>query len=247
MRSAPESPFLSSMGTAIATVPRHLRLHNLLDHLEPRSHDFAREISSEVLALIDKDGGGVESMMARYFRSVHKWLPILPKKMTQEQLPILESTEPPSADFSCLLLSMFLVTQPSERVSTSQGQILSSLLAKVKCIHSLVQDSAPISIKIVQAALLITVYEIGNGHLSSAYVFIGSCARMFSAMCIDMKGNGEAMDDTRPWIKLEEERRVRWGIIVLDRYVLFDSVVQIVTGLPNILSPCLDSQLLQIS
>lgn len=90
----------------------------------------------------------------------------------------------------------------------------------VKEFYAEVEATGTMSICILQSALLIAVYETGNAIYPAAYMTVGSCARYGIALGLDklmvsLTGEGNF---GKPWMEIEEMRRVWWGILILDRY-----------------------------
>ncbi|RDW58631.1 hypothetical protein BP6252_13107 [Coleophoma cylindrospora] len=214
-----EAPFTPGPSTSSIPLYPVSSRHNSLDSHQPLHPDFDRMVADEVLEIISNATDDMESIIENYFNTVHRWLPILSKSMLKDRIRQLRALESPRAEVACLVLCIYLVIQPYTKVTPGSNEHLSFLYSRAKCVHALVQSSGPVSIELVQAALLLTVYELGHGLLPSAYVSIGCSARLFSAMFLDLKGKGEAGDSTMLWIKEEEERRARWGIIILDRFL----------------------------
>ncbi|QKX63441.1 uncharacterized protein TRUGW13939_10611 [Talaromyces rugulosus] len=103
---------------------------------------------------------------------------------------------------------------------------------------SYVEGSNIFSIRLLQAALLIALYEVSNAMYPAAYLSVGHCARLGHAMGIHDRRRapqmlsspskfspaGEAIglgpdQDSETATELEERRRVWWAVIILDRYV----------------------------
>lgn len=62
-------------------------------------------------------------------------------------------------------------------------------------------------------------YEHAHGMLESAYVSIGTCARMAIAAGLDSEGFGQLPADSDYWLDQEERRSLWWAIMNCDRYV----------------------------
>ena len=66
------------------------------------------------------------------------------------------------------------------------------------------------SLEVVQARLLVTLFEVGHG-LSGGYISIAALARAATAIGINKTVNAPVS------AKCKEELRVWWGIVMLDR------------------------------
>ena len=80
----------------------------------------------------------------------------------------------------------------------------------------------------IQAGLLIATYEYGHGLLEAAYVSIGTCARMgfIAGLHGGQFGRPSPGGQSSPLLKEDEEHNLWWGIIVSERYGLFENLVR---------------------
>jgi hypothetical protein len=69
----------------------------------------------------------------------------------------------------------------------------------------------------IQAGLLISVYELGHAIMPAAYISIGSCAREGIALGIHERNAPQMLRQPVNWPAWEERQRVWWLIIILDR------------------------------
>jgi len=140
--------------------------------------------------------------------------------------------EAPAADFSLLLLVLCLTThapalgyQPTSGVTGSTEQ--QSLYLTARSLLSQTQVSCTPSISLVQAGLLLAVYEYIHGRPDDAFVTIAGSARIAYAARIHTReslhtqtldGSGSNMDS----IQAEEAANTWWGLVICERYVLND-------------------------
>lgn len=74
---------------------------------------------------------------------------------------------------------------------------------------------------LIQAGVLLAVYEYAHGHPEQAFVTIGSYARM--AYAARLRSTPSQTRSTAPrtnWTVEEEESNVWWGLRICERYVL---------------------------
>jgi hypothetical protein len=149
----------------------------------------------------------------RYFGTIHRWLPILSKQRIYQNLLI--SSSQPRADRALLYLCMELVTQSPLSFATTPR---SDLYLAARKLHGSVEIRGILTLEVLQAAMLIAVYELGHAVYPSAYLSIGVCARYATAL-----GVNEKTKDRVTWPltmrEVEEGRRAWWAILILDRYV----------------------------
>lgn len=98
-----------------------------------------------------------------------------------------------------------------------------SLYRLTKKYFSEVESTEGLSIQVLQAGILIAIFEIGDAIYPAAYLTVGACARYGVALGLD-KINQDRMggDHNRAvsWMEIEEKRRAWWGILILDRSVI---------------------------
>lgn len=145
-----------------------------------------------------------------YFATIYKRMPIISKKRFCERLPSLLVDAP--ADFIALCLCMFLLQQHPLRESQN---LQPALYVMIKNILSLLECSGYLSLHTVQCRLLVAFYEIGHGIYPAALISIGASARMSQALGITRNTRCIDCDTTR--MNGEEERRIWWAVVNLDR------------------------------
>lgn len=152
----------------------------------------------------------VRAASVAFFISVHKWMPILCKK--QFHANVLSGLSNRRAEFFLLTLSMKL---SASHVRTAQNE----LYFMAKQFHCDLQTSGILSIEVLQATILIAIYELGHAIYPAAFLSIGSCARYATALGIDKTSRFLSAIDL-PAVEEEECRRCWWSILILDRCVV---------------------------
>jgi hypothetical protein len=144
-----------------------------------------------------------------YFCTIHPWIPFLSKKSFNERL--LSPLAPRSTDVTLLFACIKLVCSvpKSENMHSStyitiKGSLLEAELAGV------------FTIRILQAWILLCIYEFGHAIYPSAYLSIGVCARYAVALGINFK-ESNSQRQTYHWIETEERARALWAVVILDR------------------------------
>ncbi|KAM0456505.1 hypothetical protein ACHAPV_005172 [Trichoderma viride] len=165
-------------------------------------------VTDEIAELV----GGVLDIQAvsdRFFKSVYMWMPIISKPRFSSTL--LSRLTYKKAELYLLVLSMKLC-------STRRTPLNTALYETVKLFHFKLQSSGVLSVLVLQAAVLIALYELGQAIYPAAFLSLGSCARYAVALGIDKSILSPSTSKTQ-WIEEEERRRVWWAILVLDRYL----------------------------
>ncbi|KAL6809509.1 fungal-specific transcription factor domain-containing protein [Trichoderma camerunense] len=149
-----------------------------------------------------------------YFASVHVFLPIVSRLRIYRVL-----NGPPGildSDMVILSLAMKMHCQPRKEYDLVRTEMYT--LVKQGCLEA--EQNNVLSVKLLQAFLLVVLYEIGNAIYPAAYLTIGHCARLGYAMGIHNRLNAPQMfSQPVSWAEAEERRRVWWAVIVLDRFV----------------------------
>lgn len=75
------------------------------------------------------------------------------------------------------------------------------------------------SILVLQAGVLVALYELGHGIYPAAFLSIGACARYAHALGINVSRTVPTRR-VLTLVEVEERRRVWWAIVILDRFVV---------------------------
>ena len=144
-------------------------------------------------------------------------------------------------DVVLLLLSLKLVTTLPP---VSPRNPRTGLYHAAQHFYLEVEGSSVFSVLVLQAGVLLALYELGHGIYPAAYLSIGACARYAHALGI----NGGRTLYTRKvltLVEIEERRRVWWAIVILDRFVpgpfFAGNTLPLPTGLDGALIVIIDS------
>ncbi|KAF2009285.1 hypothetical protein BU24DRAFT_428825 [Aaosphaeria arxii CBS 175.79] len=132
-------------------------------------------LSIEVDLIVRPTGQSPDMVERRYFQGLHLWVPFMcPSRFRNERLMAVST---PTAEFSLLLLSMYLITHdPPELSKTSIRR--GDLHLHAKTLFSQISLLRRPSIRLIQAGILIAIYEYAHGDPDSALASIDLCARM---------------------------------------------------------------------
>ncbi|KAL7942897.1 N-terminal binuclear Zn cluster-containing/DNA binding domain-containing protein [Trichoderma barbatum] len=162
------------------------------------------DISQLVGSVLD-----IQATSEKFFQSVHMWMPIISKPHFCATL--LNRLTYKRAELFLLVLSMKLCCARGKTWNTP-------LYEAAKLFHFKIETSGVLSVVVLQAAILIALYELGHSIYPAAYLSVGSCARYATAMGIDKSILSSSATQLQ-WIEEEECRRIWWAILVLDRYL----------------------------
>lgn len=146
-----------------------------------------------------------------FFETIHKWYPIISKARLFGHL--LNPLVPRRTDVALLILCMRLTTLwPVEGVPiATTAEYLAA-----KRLHADLETSGAFSMQVLQAGVLIALYEYGHAIYPAAYLSIGACARYGISSGMD----GFGISQLKPAFNCsesEERKRVWWGVLILDR------------------------------
>lgn len=145
------------------------------------------------------------------------WMPIVSRK--RHLAAILNPLSPSRRPTVLLNLCMKLCCLP---VNDDEGRKRASLYRLIKKFYSEVESTEDLCVQVLQAAIFIAVFEIGDAIYPTAYLTVGGCARYGIAMGLDKINKtrlGGEHNHTVSWMEIEEKRRVWWAILNLDRSV----------------------------
>ena len=184
----------------------------------------------EVHGIIRATGQFVDDISARYFQGFHRHLPIISRTRFYNNLITLGAT--PAADFSVLLLTICLITHaPALGYQSGHGTTRSieqqSLYLTARSLFAQVQVSCSPSVSLIQAGLLLAVYEYIHGRPDDAFVTIAGSARMAYAARIHARDRLQTQmahtachnGGTDLLLQAEEAANTWWGIVICERYV----------------------------
>lgn len=150
--------------------------------------------------------------VSSFFAHIHLWMPFICKKRFFEVHLRLSFQSRP--EVALLLLSLKLVTTLPP---TSPRNPRTSLYYTLKHFYLEVEGSSTVSILVLQAGVLLALYELGQAIYPAAYLSIGACARYAHAIGINSSSVGTKRVLTL--VEVQERRRVWWAIVILDRSV----------------------------
>ncbi|KAN0096723.1 hypothetical protein V8E51_015528 [Hyaloscypha variabilis] len=194
------------------------------------------QVYLEVHGIIRGTRQFVDDISARYFQGFHPHLPIISRTRFYDNLITLGAA--PAADFSILLLTICLITyapalgyRPGDGATPSIEQ--QSLYLTARSLFAQVQVSCSSSVPLIQASLLLAVYEYTNGRPDDAFVTIASSARMAYAARIYTGESHQTHlahtirhnEDRELLLQAEEAANTWWGIIICERTFFCEEAV----------------------
>lgn len=167
-------------------------------------------IPTYILDLIG-DLSNWRSIATEFFETIHAWFPIVSKPRLYGHL--LNPLVPRRTDVALLILCMRLATLfPTEGLPID----LTPEYLAAKRFHSELEGAGAFSTQILQAGVLISLYEYGHAIYPAAYLSIGACARYGISSGMD----GDGVSQLKPPLNCHEEeerKRIWWAVLILDR------------------------------
>ncbi|MCJ1472979.1 hypothetical protein MMC13_001628, partial [Lambiella insularis] len=181
-------------------------------------------ITTRTLDVLTADGDSVPAVVANFFLIIDYWFPIIDSVRLQKELEAFSAE--PSIELTLLLLCMQLVIQmPSQGPQRSTK--LSPTYHYAKSLLSAFESYEQPSLRLVQASLLLALYEHGSGKVHASRHTMVVCASL------GMEFVPQRWGTTNPRESSKEETHLWWGITVLDRLMnlgILSANVHMATG-----------------
>ncbi|KLP02493.1 Zn(II)Cys6 transcriptional activator [Fusarium fujikuroi] len=172
-------------------------------------------------AEIEVQLGGRQQMQdttKEFLLLTRSWMPIINGK--RHLAAVLNPLAPLPRPAALLALCMKLCCLSVDE--TKEKRVLYDLVKKFYAEVEVQEDSC---VQVMQAAVFIAVFEMGDAIFPAAYLTVGALARYGMAMGM-YKINQDALGKNcgtvaigASWADIEEMRRVWWGTLILDRLV----------------------------
>ncbi|KAL3441782.1 hypothetical protein BJX65DRAFT_313513 [Aspergillus insuetus] len=203
----------------IPVTGEHMWLPGTLESLQPyqqniqaRGLNIDRFFGGLVMTTMVEQNQSLAGALDGYFGNIHPWLPIIHEQTFRARAFHLGSA--PEADIALIFLSMLLVLE-TQRSEIGKESHLYNLC---RYLFSFLQMSRSPSLELVQAGLLLAVYELGSGRSQAASLTIGTCARVGYVLRLNVD-HTQLPEGHMSWVRSEEQRRVWLGVYMLDRLI----------------------------
>lgn len=146
-----------------------------------------------------------------YFRTIHPSMPFLSKKKFTER--ILNPLSPPRPASMLLIATMKLLADqlPDQGPRCEAYYSIKSSLLEA-------EGSCSLELRVLQAIILMAIFEVGHAIYPAAYLTVGYCVRYGSALGLH-KAVEHYSEEGFSITESEERRRSWWAILILDRLV----------------------------
>ncbi|KAI8630101.1 hypothetical protein F5Y19DRAFT_428622 [Xylariaceae sp. FL1651] len=147
-----------------------------------------------------------------YFNSTHQYFPIVSKLRLYQKLDQSPWKSQP-VDVVLLIIIMQLFTNAEDAHRTTQD-----LYCTIKQLVANLEARGLLTCRFLQAYTLLTLYELGHGIYPAAYLSVGHCARLGQVIGLHDRRSTPQLAQSGSWAENEEQGRIWWGILLLDRY-----------------------------
>ncbi|KAL6233543.1 hypothetical protein BDW75DRAFT_231903 [Aspergillus navahoensis] len=182
----------------------------LLQHGQVDTAPITVSVPPHILHLLG-DLDEIRSTAGRFFEHIHQWMPFISKKRFYDMY--LQPAFHTRPDVVLLLLALKLIT--TFPPAGARGP-RTPLYYAVRRFYT--EVGGAFSILVLQAGVLVALYELGHGIYPAAYLSIGACARYAHALGINVCRTVPTRR-VLTFVEVEERRRVWWAIVILDRFV----------------------------
>lgn len=160
--------------------------------------------------------GDPEIILTSYLEKVHWWMPIISKSRILNASH--NAANKPTTEMRLLYLAMKVVLWHPVNAS-SDPKTRAYIVVKDSMSEAI--SAGVLTLRLLQAQLLLTMYEIGHAIYPAAYLSIGACARYGVALGVERYLLPDVLDSDTEDVVVEEGRRAWWAILILDRFVPF--------------------------
>ena len=152
----------------------------------------------------------------QFFEKIHPIMPLISKRPFLARLSVAFSQA--DVDLNLLIFCMkLLVWSPADNPLDTNPKSPAYLAAKRSLVE--LDIAGIITIRTLQATVLVSLYELGHAIYPSAYTSIGACARLALVLGLDQTLDLDLNSMSYTLLEQEERRRAWWSILTLDRFV----------------------------
>ncbi|PYI35400.1 hypothetical protein BP00DRAFT_478989 [Aspergillus indologenus CBS 114.80] len=208
------------------------RYQNTSPNLPPHTPDTptsASRLCTETQRLLETTGLYLDEISVRYFQGIHAFVPIISRPRFHARL--LSFGADPQPAFALLLLCMGLLTKSADPLGQLSPQRphhtaeKMTLYVATKSLMAQAHALLPLTTHLIQAGVLLAVYEYALGYPERAFVTIGTYARMAYAAGIRSTPCVCTSTTRTDWLAEQEENNTWWGIRICERTFLCELAV----------------------
>ncbi|KAF2817754.1 uncharacterized protein BDZ99DRAFT_23774 [Mytilinidion resinicola] len=147
----------------------------------------------------------------QYWNKVHSWMPIISKKRFYDHSlnPLISR----DVDVVLLLSAMRLLLWHPAQEPCPETEYMAIRHAIIEA-----ENLGVFTLQLLQAKILLTIYELGHALYPAAYLSVGSCARFGIAVGVNQCLQATNLSTSpEAALETEEKKRTWWAVLMLDR------------------------------
>ena len=153
----------------------------------------------------------------QYFATVYSWMPFISKSRVNRELGTLDRHLP--TDLAILIYCMkLLMWWPPDHDQFTQANARTVAYITAKSTLGAAEDAGFLTLTMLQARILVSLYEVGHSIFPAAYFSVGACGRHGVFLGIDKLDLMNQACLVGGEVRMEEQRRTWWAVLILDRY-----------------------------
>ncbi|KAL3420048.1 fungal specific transcription factor [Phlyctema vagabunda] len=210
----------ATIRTPLSTSQVILEITYALQRLQSKSiaeewqQQFMQPPSSLLGTILVSIRDNIHETCELYLGTMNVWLPLVVEAQFRDQLVKFQTQ--PEPEVTLLVLSMYLLVHIPVQIDDDSTDT-SLLYATLKSLYINLMASTEPSILLIQAGLLIAVYEYGQGFDQKSYQSIGICARMGHLLGLHKTLSRGPPIDIESRAVLETHRHVWWSVVIIER------------------------------
>lgn len=157
--------------------------------------------------------GKLRSIAQIYFSNIHSWFPVLSRR--RYEIMLGDDKFVPTPDVALVLAAMHLL---ADMKSICQAIVKTDVYWHIKNYANALETNGYMTCRLLQANILLTLYELGHAIYPAAYLSMGKCSNMGKSFGLDSRKHAPQMLLVPgSWAEQEEIRRSWWAVLLLDR------------------------------
>lgn len=152
--------------------------------------------------------GRLQDCITSFLGIIDTWLSFIPREVLHTQASDPASQR--SGEDILLLACIKNLTLPVVGDTPLTKQYLA-----IKSAFLGAEVAGAITVRLLQALLLLQLYEFGHGIYPCAYTTLGTCIRYLVVLGVD--GTRPSYSEPGSWMEAETRRRLWWAVFVMER------------------------------
>ena len=164
-----------------------------------------------------------EDIFSNYSEAIEPWFPIISVDKLRSRLPPLWGDAPLDLILLCLSIVLLTKSPPPPPQNNEESPEFRSFYLCIKSWISFTEGLGMNSLEIVQARILVTLFEVAHGFYPAAYISLGATVRAADALGVHLVIDISPLHHSNEEAKRIETVLTWCGIRILDRQVSLSS------------------------